>query len=153
MADTLVTTEMSDAKGIWVRELTAPPVSESDIRKWAIAVYWPENPPRRFWDAAAGMIMAPEDFNPFAWPVPTDEPQGSAAMPGMLGRNVLNGGQVDTFGARIKVGDVITTRTRLVDWSEREGRAGLMLFSRYETEWRNQDGDLVKTRVATIIQF
>jgi hypothetical protein len=28
-----------------------------------------------------------------------------------------------------------------------------MLFSFYETEWRNQDGDLVKRRMATVIQF
>jgi hypothetical protein len=71
----------------------------------------------------------------------------------MLGRNVLNGGQTDTFGVRMRPGDVITTRTRLSHWNEREGRAGLMLFSFYETEWRNQDGELVKRRLATLIQF
>ncbi len=25
-------------------------MSESDIRKWAIAVYWPQTPPRSYWD-------------------------------------------------------------------------------------------------------
>jgi hypothetical protein len=159
MTDTaqLVTPEMEQHQGVWVREMVSPAVSESDVRKWAIAVYWPEPPPRLFWDpqyAKAtkwGGIVAPEDFNPFAWPVLTgDDP---AALPGMLGRNVLNGGQVDTFGVRIRPGDVISSRTCLSRWQEREGRAGLMLFSYYETEWRNQDGELVKRRIATVIQF
>ena len=155
---TLVTPEMEQARGVWVRELVSPPISESDIRKWAIAVYWPEPPPRLFCDAEYakdtkwGGIVAPEDFNPFAWPVPTGDGK-AAALPGMLGRRVLNGGQVDTFGVRMRPGDVISTRTCLARWQEREGRGGLKLFSDYDTEWRNQDGALVKRRVATVIQF
>ena len=155
---TLVTSEMEELKEVWVRELVSPPVAESDIRKWAIASYWPEVPPQLFWDQAYarttkwGGIVAPEDFNPFAWPVPTGDGEGHG-LPGMIGRNVLNGGQTDTFGVRMRPGDVITTRTRLSHWNEREGRAGLMLFSFYETEWRNQDDELVKRRIATLIQF
>ena len=70
---TMVTAEMLERKGVWGSSRVSPPVSESDIRKWAIAVYWPETPPRIFWDAeyAAGTkwgtIIAPPDFNPFAW--------------------------------------------------------------------------------------
>jgi hypothetical protein len=154
----LVTPEMEQHRGVWVRQVVSPPIAESDIRKWAIAVYWPAPPPRLFWDpehAKAtkwGGIVAPEDFNPFAWPVPTgtDRP---ATLPGMLGRNVLNGGQEDTFGVRMRPGDVISTRTCLSHWEERDGRAGLKLLSYYETEWRNQDDDLVKRRIATVIQF
>jgi hypothetical protein len=71
----------------------------------------------------------------------------------MLGGMILNGGQTDTFFARLRPGDVITTRLRLADWEEKEGRSGLKLFSQYETEWHNQNGDLVKRRVATVIQF
>src|SRR4051794_40917752 len=46
------------------------PVAASDIRKWAIAVYYPEPPPAHSLDAAAaenGTLVAPLDFNPFAW--------------------------------------------------------------------------------------
>ena len=73
--ETLVTKDMEERKGVWGEERTAPPVSESDIRKWGIASYWPEQPPRIFWDEAYakgtrwGGIIAPNDFNPFAWPV------------------------------------------------------------------------------------
>jgi hypothetical protein len=157
---TLVTPEMEQHKGVWVGEKTAYPVSESDIRKWAIAVYWPAPPPRLFWDAdyAAttrwGGIVAPEDFNPFAWPVPTGgagDPMGG--LPGLRGGNILNGGQVDTFGVRMRPGDVITSHLRLSHWEERQGKAGMMLFSYYESEWHNQDRELVKTRMSTLIQF
>src|SRR5688572_17916445 len=49
------------------------PIETSDIRRWAAAIYWPEEPPPLFWreDHAAatrhGGIVAPEEFNPFAW--------------------------------------------------------------------------------------
>ena len=47
---TLVTQDMEDLKGVWGEERVAYPISISDIRKWAIASYWPEKPPRIFWD-------------------------------------------------------------------------------------------------------
>jgi hypothetical protein len=156
----LVTQEMLDCKGAWGNEEVSYPISESDIRRWAIATYWPKTPPRLFWDGEYakstkwGGIVAPEDYNPFAWAVPTGEEGGVPfKLPGMLGGMILNGGQTDTFFARLRPGDVITTRLRLADWEEKEGRSGLKLFSQYETEWHNQNGDLVKRRVATVIQF
>jgi hypothetical protein len=159
---TLVTPEMEQQRDVWVDEKVSEPVSESDIRKWAIATYWPETPPRLFWDREhakktrwAG-IVAPEDFNPFAWPIRMTPVQPSGAIPGQKpepGGNVLNGGQVDTFGVRMRPGDVITTRTRLSNWEERQGRNGLTLYTYLETEWRNQDDELVKRRISTIIRY
>jgi N-terminal half of MaoC dehydratase len=160
--DTLVTPEMEQQKGVWGPETVSFPVSESDIRKWAIAVYWPLPPPRLYWDAEYakttryGGLVAPEDFNPFAWPI-RDTVAGSAgAVPGQAtprGGNVMNGGQVDTFGVRMRPGDVITSRSRLSHWEERQGRNGLTLFSYQETEWRNQQGELVKTRISTMVRY
>ena len=69
------------------------------------------------------------------------------------GRRGMNGGQVDTYGVPMRPGDVITSRSRLRDWDERETRLGLTLFSFSETEWRNQDDALVKVRVATAIRY
>lgn len=161
-AETLVTADMEKAKGVWGEERTSYPVSESDIRKWAIAVYWGETPPRIFWDPEYakttrwGGIVAPEDFNPFAWAVPMGEVKPAGAVPGQVtkkGQNVLNGGQVDTFGVRMRPGDVVTSRTRLSHWEEREGRNGLTLYTYTETEWRNQKGELVKTRISTGIRY
>ena len=73
--DTLVTPEMEERKGVWGPETVSYPVSESDIRKWAIAVYWPNTPPRLYWDADYakttrwGGIVAPEDALHDEWQV------------------------------------------------------------------------------------
>lgn len=157
--ETLVTGTMHEKKGVWENERVAYPVSESDIRKWAIASYWPETPPRLFWDAEYAKttrwqgIIAPNDFNPFAWPVerpPGREADGPRTERGTRG---MNGGQVETFGAPMRPGDVITSRTRLKDWNERTTRLGLTLFTETETEWRNQRGEWVKIRISTGIRY
>ena len=162
--ETLVTADMIERKGVWGEPRVSPPVSESDIRKWAIAVYWPETPPAIFWDAAYaattrwGGIIAPPDFNPFAWPIVTEKPK-SASKPAASGATKtrklrgMNGGQVDTYGVPMRPGDVITARNRLRDWEERETRLGHTLFTYSETEWRNQDGELIKRRVSTAIRY
>jgi len=70
---TAISADMQKVVGSELSRMVSYPVAESDIRKWALAIYYPEEPPRRFWDeeAAAGSreggIVAPEDFNPFAW--------------------------------------------------------------------------------------
>lgn len=159
---TLVTPEMEERKGVWGSERVSYPVSESDIRKWAIAVYWGETPPRLYWDedyaktTKWGGIIAPQDFNPFAWAVPTGAVRPAGAVPGQQtrkGGNVMNGGQQDTYGVPMRPGDVITSRSQLSSWEERQGRNGLTLFTYTETEWRNQDGELVKTRISTGIRY
>lgn len=159
--ETLVTPEMEARKGVWENLRVSPPIAESDIRKWAIASYWPDTPPRLFWDheyakgTRWGGIIAPNDFNPFAWPIDRPRtaggaPQGMGSTPGTRG---MNGGQVETFGVPMRPGDVITSRTRLKDWNERTTRLGLTLFSETEMEWRNQNGELVKTRISTGIRY
>ena len=141
-AETLVTEEMIAAKGVWETEIRSHPVTESDIRKWALATFWPDKPPRVYWDneyaqgTRWGGIIAPRDFNPFAWPI--DRPVGPASkgpLPGQTpkkGENILNGGQRDTFFEVIRPGDSLITRTRLSHWEEREGRLGLTIFSYIE---------------------
>jgi hypothetical protein len=159
---TLVTQEMLDAKGVWVDEKTSFPVSASDIRRWAIAVYWPEKPPGIYWDEEYahttrwGGVIAPQDFNPFAWPVERAGPASAGAMPGQTpkkGQNVLNGGQRDTYFEPIRPGDVVTSRTRLSHWEERQGRNGLTLFQYTETQWHRQDGTLLKRRISTRVRY
>jgi hypothetical protein len=160
--ETLVTPELEAQKGVWTNEQVSPPISTSDIRKWAIAVYWAETPPRIYWDEEYarstrwGGIIAPEDFNPFAWPIRTAPPPLSGALPGQKvkkGGNVLNGGMTETLGVKMKPGDVITSRTRITHWEEREGRNGLTLYMYVETQWTNQNDELVKTRVITVIRY
>lgn len=153
--ETLVTEDMIERKGVWGNERTSFPICESDIRRWSIATYWPEKPPAIYWDeeyaksTRYGGIIAPPDFNPFAWPVV--RPQ--RAPTGGRGRTGLNGGQTDTYGVPMRPGDVITARSRLKDWNERQGRMGLTLFTYTETEWRNQRDELVRTRISIGVRY
>ncbi len=161
--ETLVTEELISSKGVWGPDTQSHTVTESDIRKWAIATYWPDRPPRIYWDedyarsTRWGGIIAPRDFNPFAWPI--DRPAGAGsvgAQPGHTpkkGENVLNGGQHDEFFAAVQPGDVMTSRSRISHWEEREGRLGLTLFVYTETEWRNQRDELVRRRISTGIRY
>ena len=51
---TLVTQDMVDRKNKFSDPRVAPPIALADIRKCAIAVYWPENPPPLYWDEDYG---------------------------------------------------------------------------------------------------
>lgn len=172
MPESNVSAAMRDAVGGQLARRVSFPVSESDIRRWAIAVYYPQEPPRQFWDAVHakstryGGIVAPEDFNPFAWmaaerndpsaKLGQNDPDRTEAMlsvPGPGLKYMLNGGLEVDYGVRMRPGDVITSVTRLIGYSEREGRLGLMLFTVTEDSWTNGDGELVKRARVTLIRY
>ena len=106
--DTLISPAMVESKGNWSEPRLSPPISASDIRKWAIATYWPEPPPPIYWDEAYakttrwGGIIAPPDFNPFAWPVRRMAPPAAAQPAGGVRLTGMNGGQTDTYGAPMR---------------------------------------------------
>ncbi len=150
------------------------PIETSDIRRWAAAIYWPEPPPRLFWDAAYaastshGGIVAPEEFNPFAWftedgpNVPSSFEGSVRAMgieeafdvEGPATNAIMNGGIELRHGVRMRPGDVITSGlTKLADYRERETRLGLMLFTMTETPWTNQNGEMVRISRSTLIRY
>lgn len=167
-----ITAEMAAAVGSETGRRVSFPVSASDIRRWAVAVYWPEEPPRVFWDEAYakttrhGGIVAPEEFNPFAWMVAEKDDPPVALEPndtdlterrlGIEGPGLkfqLNGGLDVSYGVRIRPGDVITATSRLAEYREREGRLGLMLFTVSEDTWTNQRAEVVKTTRLTGIRY
>ncbi|WP_231997344.1 MaoC family dehydratase N-terminal domain-containing protein [Mycobacterium sp. 1245111.1] len=151
----LLTPGMRSRLGIWTPWGTpSPPISQSDIRRWAIAVYWDTTPPRMFWDedyARAtrwGGIVAPVEFNPFAWPPPTEtEPARSSRH---AGRRV-NGGCRMRFGAPMRPGDCIEARSRIESWQSKSGRSGELLLVDFRHQWRNQRGEGVRDAVHTLI--
>ena len=172
--ETLVTDRMREMQGVWTEPVSSFPVDRADIKRWAISTYWPERPPPIYWDEDYaktthwGGVIAPRDFNPFAWPIerperldpwaidsilprPNDDDGGVSG--GGVGNRGMNGGQTDTLGVVMRPGDVITQRTRLVDWNERQTRLGLTMFTRAEHEWTNQRGELVKRRINTLIRY
>jgi hypothetical protein len=172
MPDSNISEAMRDVVGTQIARRVSFPVAESDIRRWAVAVYYPEEPPRQFWDAEYakntqyGGIVAPEEFNPFAWmAAEQDEPaeQGDdndpdrtevrLGIPGPGLKFQLNGGMEVEYGARMQPGDVITSISRLAGYTERHGRLGLMLFTVSEDTWTNQAGELVKRTSQTLIRY
>jgi hypothetical protein len=172
MAESNITASMRDAIGRQLTRRVSFPVAESDIRRWAIAVYYPQEPPRLFWDEAYakstgyGGIVAPEDFNPFAWlaaeqeeppaEIGENDPDRTELMLGIPGAGLkfqLNGGMEVEYGTRIRPGDIITSVNRLSAYTEREGRLGLMLFTVMEDSWANQEGSLVKRTRLTLIRY
>ncbi len=175
MTNSVITAAMRAAIGTELSRTVSYPVSASDIRRWAVAVYYPAEPPERFWDEKAaqesrwGGIVAPEDFNPFAWL--TAEPRGVRRRgeggaisnadhtenqlgidgPGLTYQ--LNGGVSAEYGEPIRVGDVITSVNRLGEYTERDGRLGHMLFTIFENSWTNQADQLVKRTRMTLIRY
>jgi hypothetical protein len=156
---------MRRTRGVWDPWGTwCAPIADSDIRRWAIAVYWPEAPPRRFWDptaggANAGAFLAPEEFNPFAWPAPRQSRRTSAQPseerrpdPARV-RGRVNGGCRVVYGVRMRVGDRIRRRVRLHGWTARDSGRGTLLLVDYEHEWRNQRDEHVRSTVYTLIHW
>ena len=170
---TYITPQMRDVIGLELRRGTSFPITDSDIRRWAIAVYYPEPAPRLFWDAdyAAGTshggIVAPEEFNPFAWMTQPDpdqaerpdpparfvSPEETLGLEPAPATNLINGGTEVDYGVRMRPGDVITSVSRLAGYSEREGRLGLMLFTTSEDTWTNLRGETVRTSRSTLIRY
>lgn len=166
----LISDEMRRSLGHEIGRRRSFPIDRSDIRRWAVAVYYPTDPPPIFWDethpstVANGGIVAPEEFNPFAWmsaegPRPQTNAEGwgpehtigIAAPPTSF---LLNGGVSATYtGVRMRPGDVIESVTRLKDYRERPGRLGQMLFTITEDVWTNQRGEQVRATETTIIRY
>lgn len=67
--------------------------------------------------------------------------------------HILDGGGEWEFFLPLSVGDTITSRTRLANVFERQGRIGLMLFFVYETSYTNQRGELVARSSSTLINY
>lgn len=160
---TYVTDEMKEAQGVWGDSYSSYPITATDIRRWAMATYYPKQPPRVYWDAEYAEstrwrgIIAPRDFNPFAWSL---TPRPRPVRPNLSGKRPdgktligMNGGQTDTYGVPMRPGDIIRARSKLLDWNEREGRLGHTLYVRNEIEWRNQHEELVRTRVSIAIRY
>ena len=68
------------------------------------------------------------------------------------GKGWLNGGNRFEYLGPVLVGDVITARGHVADVYEKEGGSGNLLFIIFETEYRNQRGELVARLRGTMIR-
>jgi hypothetical protein len=175
MTATWVTDQMRDAEEREFRRRVSFPVAASDIRRWAVAVYYPDLPPRQFWDAdhaktrRHGGLVAPEEFNPFAWltadilqsanPTAPVYPVAAGYVEEALGieppplTKNISGGISVRYGGPIRPDDIITSTVRLIKYYEKEGRLGRMLFTITEDGWLNQHGAHIKTMTETSIRY
>lgn len=161
-----VSEQMRAALGSELDHRVSYPIASSDIRRWAVAVYYPELPPQRFWATPAdsldsGDLTAPEDFNPFAWliaepagpPPSLRDPEEVLGIPGPDVQVRMRGGMSVEYGVPMRPGDIITSVRRLADYDERDGRRGPMLFTTVADTWTNQRNEVVKNFEFTFIRF
>ncbi|GAA3932284.1 FAS1-like dehydratase domain-containing protein [Microbacterium soli] len=161
---TYISESMRAAVGRVIETSTSFPIDESDVRRWIVATYFPDAPPRHRWHGEGGHIDVPEEFNPFAWVLPAGLPMGSAGRdidqiehqlgiegPGL--EHGLNGGMEVHYGTRMRVGETISSTTTLDSYVEKQGRLGLMLLTRTKSEWWNGRDELVKTVYNTTIRY
>ena len=169
-AKSYITDEMRAILDQPMSRLTSYPIAASDIRKWAIAVYYPEIPPRLFWDeeyaatSRFGGIVAPEEFNPFAWmtrdPGPTMRPSRHGGFEAALGvtppeyRAVLQGERRARYSElRMRPGDVIHSTSSISGYFEREGKMGLQLYTTISQELVNQNDEWIKTLDVVFVRY
>jgi acyl dehydratase len=149
-----------DMIGREMEPVTAPAVGLNDIRRWAMATYWPKPAPAVFLDEDVAAqspwdgIVAPRDFDPFAWA--PNRPWGGDWLWGMgtePGKRILNGGQRNLYFEPIRPGDTITCVRRFVDVVERETKRGPMVFFTSEFRWTNQRDEPVRHGYQTSIYY
>ena len=63
------------------------------------------------------------------------------------------GGAETEYFVPIRLGDVITSSSKLAEVYERQGRMGLMKFVVTQTDWKNQRGELVRINKGTLIYY
>jgi hypothetical protein len=171
----MITDEMRALVDRPMREATSYPIGVNDIRRWAIAVYYPETPPREHWDeeyAATtpwGGIVAPEEFNPFAWATkaPPLSARRSQGGPGRWGhfeavfgvepppyRAVLQSRVIANYSpVRMRPGDVIRSVDRISEYFEREGKMGLQLYTTISVDFFNQHDEWVKRLDTVFVRY
>jgi hypothetical protein len=163
----LISEEMRSLIGTVQQRRSSYPVSASDIRRWALAIYYPDPAPEAFLrvGAAAGEepLTAPEEFNPFAWATPG--PSGTKAYTGPRYLEeragitppainfIVNGGTECQYGVAMREGDVITGEFSIKSYAQKQGKRGPLLITETEDRWTNQRGELVRSTIQTLVRY
>lgn len=87
------------------------------------------------------------------WPAPSGGQGAALANLGLDLLRILHAGQEYEYLRPIEVGDVLTTRSRISDVSEKEGRkGGTLTFITSETTFSNQRGEDVLIARTILVQ-
>ena len=72
---------------------------------------------------------------------------------GRVMRGLDGGREFDYTGVEICAGDILTAVSKTVDISERESRLGVMMITRRETTYTNQNGEVVCRAYGTVLNY
>jgi len=98
------------------------------------------------WLLCALMTASLPDSRPGSVPLPVPEVPPPR-------QHILDGGEEWEFFLPMRLGDTITSRSKLANVFEREGRMSKMLFFVYETSYTNQRGESVARSSSTLINY
>ena len=98
------------------------------------------------WLLCALMTLSHPDSRPGSVPLPVPEVPPPR-------EHILDGGEEWEFLLPMRLGDTITSRSKLINVFEREGRLGKMLFFVYQTSYTNQRGEPVGRCSSTLINY
>jgi acyl dehydratase len=141
--ESLITNEVKAAIGV---EVVGPPelIEMKAIKDYAEAINWPDPPnplhvDKKYAETTRfGGIIAPWSFYTC---LGRDVPRQRLPLP--PARVGMNGGNDYEYFLPIRPGDVITTRSKIIDITERGGRAGKLIFTSSERTFTNQRGEVV----------
>ena len=131
------------------------PISANDIRRWVQGM---QNPNRLYYDdkfarqGALGEMVAPQSFLVCCT-------GGLGAVPGLQGNvpgvhMLLGGDEYWFYGPRIRPGDRIRTDAMLFDYRLTDTKfGGPTLFSRGDTSFFNQNGEVIGKLRSTSIRY
>jgi 3-methylfumaryl-CoA hydratase len=153
-AQTLITDEIRS----WVGRETPPwtiEVSRLDVQRFAVATDDP-NPlyldKEKARQSRYGGLIAPPLFYmaPLTEPKPESELrpdglpyEGKFPIPPTPLPRLMDGGTDIEFFQPIRVGDVLTGRSKITDIYQKDGRSGSLIFVVRETAFTNQRGEIV----------
>ena len=102
-----------------------------------------------------GSIIAPPGF--FGWPVHT-EPSSESVLAAMAAiekagfSRLLDGGIVYDFVRPVRTGDKLIVYMKVKDITERQTKGGSMIVMELESNYLNENGDLVARSCQTLIR-
>jgi acyl dehydratase len=136
-------------------EVVGPPelIETKAIRDYARAIAWPDPPGPLYVDAEYARVHRYEGIiAPWSFYTTLGRNAPGPLLPLPAPRVSFNGGSDYESSQPIRPGDVITTRSRLVSVTEREGQTGRLVIVVTEKTFTNQRDELVGIAKSTGIR-
>ena len=146
MAESVITDAMRAAIGVEGSPRVAE-VTTTGIRMFARAVGYTDP---IFYDEAAakqrgfrGLVAPPGYLGTAIFNPNVQDPDAAGPRYEIPYKRILNGGTTYEYFETVVAGDIITSRSRLTEFRERDGSIGHMLITYRESDFTRQDGKLV----------